>query len=98
MPHQHGEAMQASNTGSKLIDLFRGWNAESFLTSEDVEEAADLARKADSMLFQAMCSNPQHVPARLFPQNRNSGYNMSLRTHNFELPVKDDRSHMSRIL
>jgi len=38
------------------------------------EGAAELARKSYENLFTAICSNPQHLLAKLIPKHRNSGY------------------------
>src|SRR6218665_2959954 len=52
--------------------------------------------RASSM--QSITSNPGHVLSRFLPRVKSTGYNLRPRAHAYELPKKDNRNFMSRVL
>jgi len=57
-----------------------------------------LANEADQRLFRSVIHNPDHVLHKLLPDVRRVNYNLRSRAHGFELPLKDDRNFISRLL
>src|SRR6218665_2787807 len=60
--------------------------------------ASTLANEADQRLFRSVIRNPNHVLHELLPDVRRDSYNLRPRVHGFELPIKDDRNFISRLL
>jgi|SRR6218665_4194796 len=54
--------------------------------------------KADKSLFRSIITNPGHVLYRHLPKVKTTGYNLCTGAHAFELPEKDDRNFISRLL
>src|SRR6218665_1501785 len=65
---------------------------------ESAASFAEMASKADKSLFRSITSNPGHVPSRFLPRVKSTGYNLRPRAHVYELPKKDNRNFMSRVL
>lgn len=59
---------------------------------------AEMASKADKSLLLSITSNPGHVLSRFLPRVKSTGYNLRPRAHVYELPKKDNRNFMSRVL
>src|SRR5688572_10175691 len=57
-----------------------------------------MMEKADNQLFQAVIWNSSHVLRSLFPPTVRRSYALRQRPHDFELPIKDDRSFIPRVL
>ena len=57
-----------------------------------------MASKADKSLFRSITSNPGHVLSHFLAKAKSTGYNLRPRAHVYELPKKDNRNFMSRIL
>ena len=60
--------------------------------------AEELSSCADTTLFKAVTSDQYHVLYGLLPAIRKHGHNLRPRAHHFELPVKDDRNFLPRML
>ena len=60
--------------------------------------AEELSSCADTTLFKAVTSDQYHVLYGLLPATRTHGHNLRPRAHHFELPVKDDRNFLPRML
>jgi len=60
--------------------------------------ASTLANEADQRLFRSVIHNPNHVLHKLLPDVRRVSYNLRPRVDGFELPIKDDRNFISRLL
>ena len=65
---------------------------------ESVPSFAEMASKAEKSLFRSITSNPGHVLSRFLPGFKSTGYNLRPRAHVYELPKKDNRNFMSRVL
>src|SRR6218665_136957 len=65
---------------------------------ESAPSFAKMAPKADKSLFQSITSNPGHVLSRFLPRVKFTGYNLLPRALVYELPKKDNRNFMSRVL
>ena len=65
---------------------------------EGAPSFAEMAMKADKSLFRSIITNPGHVIYRHLPNVKTTGYNLRPRAHAFELPEKDDRNFISRLL
>src|SRR6218665_2672169 len=63
-----------------------------------VGDAMHYTSNADSELFRALCDNPQHVLANLFPQHKSIGHNLRSRVHSYTLPIKDANNFIPRML
>jgi len=48
----------------------------------------ELSEDSDEKLFFLSRYNPNHVPHRLLPQPKNTGYNLRQRTHDLTLPTE----------
>lgn len=59
---------------------------------------AELVRKAEMALFKAALLNDNHSIRCLFPTNHITPYSLRKRHHNFNLPDKDSRNFISRML
>ena len=59
---------------------------------------SNLANEADQRLFRSVIHNPNHVLHKLLPDVRRVSYNLRPRVDGFELPIKDDRNFISRLL
>jgi len=81
----------------KIDRLVHRMRRRGFLSSEDAD-STQLATKADSKLFKAICDNPQHVLTNLFSQHKNTGRNTRASVRNFEFPTKDERNYILRML
>ena len=82
---------------SKLERFQRKMQRLQFLSS-DIEPLTMMAEAADARLMRAVSVNDAHVLRRLFPPTAQRHYNMRPRSHPFELPAKDDRNFIPRIL
>src|SRR6218665_3208344 len=60
--------------------------------------ASNLANEADQRLFRSVIHNPNRVLHKLLPDVRRVSYNLRPRVDGFELPIKDDRNFISRLL
>src|SRR6218665_683691 len=58
----------------------------------------ELARDADLGLFRSISSNLCHVLRHYFHEREHTEHNLHPRTHNFALPIKDDRNFISHVL
>src|SRR6218665_944456 len=65
---------------------------------ESAPSFAEMASKADKSLFRSITSSPGHVLSRFLPRVKSTGYNLRPRAHVYELPKKDNRNFMSRVL
>ena len=54
--------------------------------------------RADAGLFRAVRSNPSHALHALLPATQSHGHNLRPRPHNFQLPNKDDKNFVTRLL
>lgn len=54
--------------------------------SKDAGDATHYAIIADSKFFWAICENPQHVLANVFPPAQNTGHKLRARVHSYSLP------------
>jgi hypothetical protein len=81
----------------KINNLVNRMKRRGFLP-EDSPGASTMAEEADDTLFKAIQQNPNHVLRKLFPTTRRNCYSLRPRTHNFNLPLKDNRNFISRIL
>jgi len=68
---------------SRLNRLIAGLIRAGFLPT-DFPTFEELARQADTGLFRAICSNPDHVLRHYFTPKKPSGYNLRPRAHNFQ--------------
>jgi len=59
---------------------------------------ANLASSADTSLFRSVISNPFHTLYQFLPPPPITPYNLRGRAHHFELPRKDDRNFLNRML
>src|SRR6218665_3720043 len=78
----------------RLINKLKGCD---FLAMS-VPSASTLANKVDQRLFIAVIHNSNHGLHKLLPDVRRVSYNLRPRVHGFELPIKDDRNFISRLL
>ena len=58
----------------------------------------ELCREADARLFARIKMDHNHVLNNMIPKTKPKTYNLRLRSHNFVLPVKDDRNFINRVL
>src|SRR6218665_1057993 len=65
---------------------------------ESAPSFAEMASKDDKSLFQSITSNPGHVLSRFLPRVKSTGYNLRPRAHVYDLPKKDNRNFMFRVL
>jgi len=54
--------------------------------------------QADLRLFRAATQDPNHVLRKLLPEAMRVIYNLRPRVHGFQLPAKDDRNFIPRLL
>jgi hypothetical protein len=66
--------------------------------SASESDAKTLCENADSNLFKRVKSNPDHVLRPFLPPQRISKHALRKRPHNFELPRKDNRIFLNRML
>jgi len=86
-------AEQRNRQERLLLRLKRG----GFLPA-DSPSFKELDRDADLGLFRSISSNPCHVLRHYFREGEHTGHKLRPRTHNFALPIKDDRNFISRAL
>src|SRR6218665_405973 len=60
--------------------------------------AEQLAASADAQLFKAIILNPYHVLNSRLPEKRSTNYRLRPRAHQFNLPQKDDKNFLPRLL
>src|SRR6218665_1400912 len=60
--------------------------------------AEKLPASADAQLFKAIILNPCHVLNSRLPEKRNTNYRLRPRAHQFNLPQKDDKNFLPRLL
>ena len=65
---------------------------------DNTPDVSDMVREADDKLLASVCSNPFHVLRSLFPPVIKRRCGLRLRSHNFELPTKDDKNFIPRVL
>ena len=58
----------------------------------------ELCREADARLFARIKMDHNHVLNNMIPKTKPKTYNLRLRSHNFVLPVKDNRNFINRVL
>ena len=58
----------------------------------------EICREADDRLFKKIQNNENHVLAHLQPEKKLLYYNLRKRSHSLNLPVKDNRNFVNRIL
>ena len=66
--------------------------------NKDCPDSESLADSADICLFKNVKSNPFHVLHPLLPPLRTHHHTLRKRPHNFELPQKDNRNFLNRML
>ena len=57
-----------------------------------------LAAESDKRLFRAVITDPCHVLSRPLPEVESTSYNLRPRAHCFDLPTKDTRNFIPRML
>ena len=61
-------------------------------------DAKMMCQKADTCLFNQIVNNPMHSLFDLLPPLCSTNYSLRERPHNFDLPRKDDRNFINRML
>ena len=56
------------------------------------------AAQADLRLFRSVTQDPNHVLCKLLPEAKRVSYNLRPRVHGVQLPNKDDRNFIPRLL
>src|SRR5688572_9123412 len=92
-----GGRFTSAEDRSKLERFQRKMQRLQFLSS-DIEPLTMMAEAADVRLLRAVTVNDAHVLRSLFPPTAQRHYNMRPRSHPFQLPAKDDRNFIPRIL
>src|SRR6218665_432888 len=94
---EHGSIEMQKSDIARLNWLIAGLRRAGYLLTV-ISSFEELACQADAGLFQAICSNPDHVLQHYFIPKTPSSHNMRPRAHIFALPPNDPRNFVSRSL
>ena len=88
----------ASEKDKSRIERLNNRLKRSGFIQSDSPSTNVLANKADTSLFKAVLLNENHSLRCLFPNQHFTPYFLRVRPHNFNLPDKDSRNFISRML
>ena len=66
--------------------------------SQSCEPFITLCEQADDNLFKQIIINDNHVLHHLIPKTKTHDHYVRIRSHNFQLPIKDNRNFINRCL
>ena len=80
------------------INAFLRRSKRSGFYPEDGKTFQELCKISDERLFRRILSNTSHVLYKFLPEKKLTKYELRKRKHDFNLPIKDDRNFINRIL
>jgi len=66
--------------------------------TRSADRRRSLISEADLRLFKSISSNPYRLLRHYFRHREPTGYSLRPRAHSFDLPAKDDRNFIPRLL
>ena len=88
----------ASSRDHDQMELLINKLKHSGFLSMSSPSASTLANEADLRLFRAVTQDPNHVLCKFLPEAKWAIYNLRPRVHEFQLPTKDNRNFIPRLL